>query len=467
MSKKKKERRATKKLPPSLNILSLHKEESLVNKEELKLQCDLITSKLSSFGIEGEISSIKSGNIVDLFEYQLHTNIKVNKVAALDNDLAMILKTKSLRIIAPIPGKSTIGFEVAKKKSHALFFSNLITKSDFKNFGQPLPLLIGMSQSGESVIFSLTQMPHLLIAGSTGSGKSVCMHSLICSLLFKHSPQEMRLIMIDPKRLEFVFYQDIPHLLFPILYETELAVKALTWLVNEMKRRYEVLSASGFRDLSSYNSAAKEKMPFLVVIIDELADLIMTSGKVAEHLLVRLAQMARACGIHLIVATQRPSVDVVTGLIKVNFPTRIAFRVSTKVDSRVIIDDSGAEKLLGKGDMLFVHPSMSCSERLTGPYIMPEEIETITNYLRSAQKVVYEKLVVDSDKADLDLDDSDGRDALYQEVLDFLKGREEISISLLQRKFKIGFNRAARIIDCLEEDKIISPPLQGKMRKVL
>lgn len=457
-------------LPPPkdlLNLVNIDFDSVLTSDVELEKKSLILIQKLASFGIDGKVVSIQKGTLVDLFEFLLTTNIKVSKILALENDLVMVLKSSSVRILAPIPGKNLIGFEVAKKKSTPIYFANVLRKANFSK-QQPLKLFVGQKSDGSELFLPLVEMPHLLIAGSTGSGKSVCIHSLIASLLFGHKPDEMKLILIDPKQLEFAFYKDLPHLLFPVIVEIAQVVPVLSWLVQEMMDRYQTLSAKGYRDLGVYNALEKNKLPYIVVVIDELADLIMVAGKSVEHLLIRLAQMARAAGIHLIVATQRPSVDVVTGLIKVNFPTRIAFRVSSKIDSRVILDVPGAEKLLGKGDMLFLHPSQGTPIRLTGSFISAKEIEKLTFYLRKAGAPNY--ICLDKLQAMQNLEDGSDqeKDILYDQVLLFLKERDEISISLIQRKFKIGFNRAARIIEILEEQGVVGGQSKtSKSRKIL
>lgn len=466
-------------LPPKTKLLrevSIDNNKTLTPQSEIESKSKKIVDKLATFGIKGEMFSVQRGTLVDLFEFLLQTNTKVNKILALENDLAMVLKTNSLRIIAPIPGKNLIGFEVAKKKSSPIYFANTLNSKVWKETGkQKLSLLIGQSSKGTPLFSSLVEMPHLLIAGATGSGKSVCIHTLIASLLFTNKPSELKLILIDPKRLEMNFYKEIPHLLFPIITEIEKVSSVLAWLIDEMMMRYSLISKAQCRDVTEFNKKKSKKLPYIVLIIDELADLIMVAGKEVELKLIRLGQMARAAGIHLIVATQRPSVDVVTGLIKVNFPTRITFRVSSKIDSRVIIDVPGAEKLLGKGDMLFMHPSQSSLLRLTGSFISAEELELLGNYLRSAGKPEYikidwssiEKTNTTGNYKNSTTQKGNSRDDMLDEIVEFLHGKDEISISLIQRSFGIGFNRAAKIIETLEEEGVVGTSKNGKSRKVL
>lgn len=457
-------------LPPPISLLTpipVSSDMVLSSDKELAKKGQALISKLADFGISGCIVNVQKGTLVDLFEFLLTTKVKVSKILALENDLAMVLKSSSVRIIAPIPGKNLIGFEVAKKTATPIYYANILHKQVLLR-DKPLQLVIGQRSDGVDIVLSLVDMPHLLIAGSTGSGKSVCIHSLIASLLFGYKPSQLQLVLIDPKQLEFAFYKDIPHLLFPVVIDIPKALTVLQWLVQEMMDRYTTLSSNGFRDLGAYNLKSKKKLPYIVVVIDELADLIMVAGKTAEHLLIRLAQMARAAGIHLIVATQRPSVDVVTGLIKVNFPTRIAFRVSSKIDSRVILDVPGAEKLLGRGDMFFMHPSSGMPIRLTGSFISAQELEKLTIYLRKAGKPCYINLEKFQEKNRETLSHEQESDQLFSEVVNFLKEREDISISLIQRKFKIGFNRAARIIEKLEMEGFIGAASKSsKARKIL
>ncbi len=462
-----------------------------------------LEEKLQHFGIKGKLTDIKPGPLITMFEYQPEINSKISKITALEDDLAMALSAVSIRIIAPIPGKNAVGFEISNQSRESVFFSEVIASDSFKeNTGQKkLPLALGVDVTGSPVIADLSSMPHLLVGGTTGSGKSVGLNGMLASLLCTCTPEQLRLILIDPKRLEFTPYADIAHLLFPIVTNPVHATGVLKWVVQEMEERYEKMSHVGVRNISEYQKLYESKrtnkreqestdtskrtnkhdtihtsehthehelepMPYIAVIIDELADLMIVAGKDIEKYIVRIAQMARAAGIHMIVATQRPSVDVVTGLIKVNFPSRVAFRVSSKVDSRTILDQQGAEKLLGKGDMLFMHSSSSHLMRVHGAYISDKEIEGLTNHIRSQQTVTYLDL-----REALNIQNKQEQDALqddlYPKILEFLKTTNEISISLLQRQYRIGFNRSARIIENLERDGLIAPAQGSKARKVL
>jgi S-DNA-T family DNA segregation ATPase FtsK/SpoIIIE len=445
-------------------------------KEELSLAkrheqlAAVLEEKLQRFGIQGRVVGIKSGPVVTLFEYQPHIDAKVSKILALEDDLALALQALSIRIIAPIPGRSLVGFEVANQTRLPVYFSSLINSQEWQRSTAQLPLVLGADTSGNKMIVDLAAMPHLLIAGSTGSGKSVALNAMIVSLLCKKTPEQLRLILIDPKRLEFAAYAGTAHLLFPIVDDAKQASVALKWAVQEMERRYQLLAAEGVRHIYDYQKLCtqddmREKLPLIVIIIDELSDLMMVAGKEVELRIARIAQMARAAGMHLIVATQRPSVDVITGIIKVNFPSRIAFKVSSKIDSRIILDCAGADKLLGKGDMLYVDVAGQIM-RVHGAFISDKEREAVAAHIRAQQEVEYcdiHELVALQDGDDIDETDQD----LYKEVLEFLKSIDEVSISLLQRKFRIGYNRSARIIDTLEAQGYIISTEGGKTRKVL
>jgi S-DNA-T family DNA segregation ATPase FtsK/SpoIIIE len=423
-----------------------------------------LEDKLERFGIKGKITSITQGPVVTLFEYQPSIDTRINTIVAREDDLALALQALSLRIIAPIPGRSVVGLEVAHTKRKPVLFSHIIKNKSYTSFKGLLPLILGKDTLGAHVIIDLASCPHLLVAGSTGSGKSVGLHGMLISLLCSKTPDEVRLILIDPKRLEFSAYADIAHLVFPVVTDPKRAITVLKWAVETMENRYAQLSEAGARNATDYNKKKaptdEDYMPYLVIVIDELADLMMTAGKEVEFLIARLAQMARAAGIHLITATQRPSVDVITGLIKVNFPTRIAYKVISKVDSRTILDMTGAEKLLGKGDMLFLD-SKGSVQRVHGSFVTDEEIASVIAHIKAERDVQYQELV--SIRPSEATEDSD---ELLQDVITYLQNKDEISISLLQRVFRVGYNRSARIIDQLEEQGYILPADGGKMRKV-
>ncbi|HEV2601927.1 MAG TPA: DNA translocase FtsK [Candidatus Babeliales bacterium] len=435
--------------------------------KQLEKRAHILEEKLRCFGIAGSVTSIKSGPVVTLFEYMPTIDSKISKIIALEDDLALALQALSIRIIAPIPGKSVVGFEVANARRTSVLLADIIQSDLYMQYAGQLPLILGKDTIGNNVVADLATMPHLLVAGSTGSGKSVALNSMLISLLCAHTPDGLRLILIDPKRLEFAPYADIAHLLFPIVTNPRDSVPVLQWVVHEMEERYQKMAEHGARNYGDYNKMmeADEKLPLIVVIIDELSDLMMTAGREIEGLIVRIAQMARAAGIHLIVATQRPSVDVITGLIKVNFPSRISFRVTSKVDSRTILDCSGADKLLGKGDMLFLDSAHSILTRVHGAYVSDHEIKTVTDHIRAQRPVVYRDLIRELTDSNQEVKTID--DELYEAVLIFLQEIDDISISLLQRKFRIGYNRSARIIEILQSRGLIMPSEGGKPRKVI
>jgi DNA segregation ATPase FtsK/SpoIIIE-like protein len=430
-----------------------------------------LEEKLRYFGIKGNITAIRPGPVITLFEYKPDIDSKISKIVSLEDDLAMALTALSIRIVAPIPGKNVVGFEISNQERQKVVLSDIILSKEFENLGGKLPLILGVDITGNPVVEDLVKMPHLLVAGSTGSGKSVGLNCMLVSLLCKLRPDELKLILIDPKRLEFAPYADIPHLIFPIITNPRNAVPVLKWLVQEMEDRYEKMALVGVRNIVEYHALSKdssdyENIPFIVLMIDELADLMMVAGKDVETQIARIAQMARAAGIHMITATQRPSVDVVTGLIKVNFPSRIAYRVSSKIDSRTIVDNKGAEKLLGMGDLLYMNSSSSDLRRIHGGYVSEREIVKLSTHLRAEQQVEYldlNEVLRKVDKGELE----NFEDDLYPQIIEFLKFRDEISISQLQRHYKIGFNRSARIIERLEIDGLIAPAQGSKPRKVL
>lgn len=446
------------------------------NERALKLK-----EKLERFGIKGEVTAVCPGPVITLFEYQPQIDSKISKIIALEDDLALALTALSIRIVAPIPGRSVVGFEISNKVKKDVSLADVIQSESFKLFKGALPLVLGVDSTGQPVIEDLMKAPHLLVAGSTGSGKSVGLNGMLVSLLYRLTPDELKLILIDPKRLEFAPYADIPHLIFPIITNPRQAAPILQWVVSQMEERYDMMARAGVRNISDYHQfylKQKEKvtsgdeqplfepMPFMVVMIDELADLMMVAGKEVEVHIARIAQMARAAGIHLIVATQRPSVDVLTGIIKVNFPSRIAYRVSSKIDSRTILDASGAEKLLGRGDMLYLHSGSSELMRVHGAYVSDQEINMLATYLRLQRKVTYLDIhdVVKHQKQDgYEAVDDD----LYTQVCELIKTKDEISISMLQRHFRIGFNRSARLIEKLEMDGLVAPAQGSKPRKIL
>jgi len=436
---------------------------------ELEKSAHTLEQKLERFGVFGKIVAIKRGPVVTLFEYQPHIDTKLSKIVALEDDLALALQAMSIRIIAPIPGRSVVGFEIANKQRNSVLLANLLKSDAYVQSSAALPMILGVDTIGNAVVIDLAKMPHLLMAGSTGSGKSVALNAMVVSLLCKVSPDDLRLIIIDPKRLEFVPYADTAHLLFPIVNDPKKAPAVLRWVVKHMQERYAIMAQAGARNIHDYRQLVREKnlesMPFIVVIIDELADLMMCAGKEIEDAIIRISQMARAAGIHVIAATQRPSVDVITGLIKVNFPSRMSFRVTSKIDSRTIIDCAGADKLLGRGDMLFLDANESLLKRVHGAYVLDKEIHEVAEHIRGQRAADY--LDLNQICSDEQAAHSYEQDPLYQQVCTFLGEIDEVSISLLQRRFRIGYNRSARIIDMLEAQRLIEPSYGGKTRKVV
>lgn len=453
-------------LPPRTLFTYQQQEQSQAHAtQEAELRARILEQKLEHFGVTGSVVSIKCGPVVTLFEYKPDVDTKLSKIIALEDDLALALQALSIRILAPIPGKSVVGFEIANEHRMSVLFSQAVHSSAYTNFKGLLPLLLGQDTQGQHVVVDLATMPHLLVAGSTGSGKSVALHAMIMSLLCKKTPQELRVMLIDPKRLEFAAYTDIPHLLFPIITNPQQAAPYLQWIVHEMESRYSAMAHEGVRTIAEYNNKveATQTKPYIVVIIDELADLMMTAGRDVETTIARITQMARAAGIHMIVATQRPSVDVITGLIKVNFPSRISFRVTSKIDSRTILDCAGADKLLGKGDMLVSDAADATLKRVHGAYVTDQQITAVVHHIRAQQQVDY----IDIKQVQQTVTVQDYEDPLYDQIIQFLGEIDEVSISLLQRKFRIGYNRSARIIELLEARGLLLPSDGGKTRKVV
>lgn len=445
--------------------------KSKPSKEELLQSASLLEKKLQDFSIEGKVTHVSPGPVVTMFEFEPAPGVKINKVVSLSEDLAMALKTSSVRI-SPIAGRATLGIEVPNRERDEVFLKDLIASEAFKKSPSKLTFALGKDIFGAPVVADLSRMPHLLVAGATGSGKSVAINTMILSLLFRATPRDVRMLLIDPKMLELSAYEDIPHLLMPVLTSPKEASDALKKIVLEMERRYKLLAETGSRNIETYNKQLaslstddKEFLPYIVVFIDELADLMFVSAHEVEDSIARLAQMARAAGIHLILATQRPSVDVITGVIKANFPSRISFQVSSKLDSRIILDTYGAEQLLGKGDMLFISPGRK-TIRVHGAYVSEEEIRNVTNFIKAqgSPDYMFFQDLTQEQSAGSSLEE---RDELYQQARDLVLSTGQASISYIQRKMRIGYNRAARIMEMLEEDGIVGPPGEaGKPREV-
>ena len=462
-------------LPPLKFLNDPPKRSHNINEAEIDQQISNLLDKLRKFKIDGDVVRTYTGPIVTTFEFRPAPHIKVSKILTLQDDLAMALKAQTIRIQAPIPGKDVVGIEVPNQNLETIYLKEILESEIFKNASSPLTMALGKDIVGAPFVTDLKKLPHLLIAGTTGSGKSVGINAMLLSLLYRNSPQTLRLMMIDPKMLEFSIYNDIPHLLTPVITEAKKAITALSNMVAEMERRYKIMSQTRTKNIESYNEKMKseggEQFPYIVVIIDELADLMMTSGKDVELYIGRLAQMARASGIHLIVATQRPSVDVVTGLIKANLPSRISYRVGQRIDSKVILDQMGAESLLGRGDMLFTPPGSPGVIRLHAPFASEKEIETIVNFLKEQQDVIYdEKFLAEEGSSASSATGALGEeelDELYEEAKEIILSEQKTSISYLQRRLKIGYNKAANIIEQMEKMGVLSPVNAKGQREIL
>ncbi len=428
-----------------------------------------IQKTLSNFGIEVSMSDVNVGPTVTQYTLKPNDGVKLEKITSLDKNLALSLAAHPIRIEAPIPGKSLVGVEMPNKSAQIVRMRNILASQTFKDRKSKLSIVLGLDVAGHPQIADITKMPHLLIAGSTGSGKSVCINALLLSLIYQNTPQDLKLILVDPKRVELTLYNGIAHLLTPVIVDPDKTVSALKWAVAEMERRYHVLSQAGKRNITEYNQAkTKEAMPFIVIVIDELADLMAVSANEVEGLICRLAQMARAVGMHLVVATQRPSVDVITGLIKANIPTRIAFSVASNTDSRTILDQSGAEKLLGMGDMLFLSAELSKPRRIQGAYVSEQEVKEVTEFVKTQAEPDYnEEILMQNAKASHGGDMADIDDDLFYDAAETVIRAGKASASLLQRRLRIGYARAARLLDILEDRGVVGPQDGARPRDVL
>ena len=464
-------------LPPTKFFQSTPKEKKSKVSEQVIDQkiCDLL-DKLSMFKIEGDVVRTYTGPVVTTFEFKPAPNVKVSKILNLQDDLAMALKAQTIRIQAPIPGKDVVGIEVPNEDTQTIYLKEMLESELFENSKSPLTMILGKDIVGKPFITDLKKLPHLLIAGTTGSGKSVGINSMILSLLYKNSPDNLKLVMIDPKMLEFSMYNDIPHLLTPVITKAGDAINALANMVAEMERRYTLMSQTKTKNIENYNEKGKKEgfdtLPYIVVVIDELADLMMTSGKDVEYSIARLAQMARASGIHLIVATQRPSVDVVTGLIKANLPSRLSYKVGQKIDSKIILDSMGAESLLGRGDMLFTPPGMSGLVRIHAPWSSEDEIEKVVDFLKEQRDVEYDMDFIKDRNSQGSSNTSTSAelgdvDELYESAKMVVLNDQKTSISYIQRKLRIGYNRAATIVEQLEQTGVLSEPNIKGNREIL
>lgn len=456
---------------PSLDLL---KEVEVTNTnskgKEIKDNIKIIQDTLNNFGVDAKVIGVNSGPTITSYEISLAAGVKVSKILSLSDNLALALATTDIRILAPIPGKSAVGIEVPNKNKDTLLLREILDSDEFRNLKSKLPLALGKDVTGNTIISSIANMPHLLIAGATGSGKSVCINTIIMSILYKARPDEVKLIMIDPKVVELNVYNNIPHLLIPVVTNAKKAQFSLNWAVQEMEKRYQLFAKNNVKDMQSYNEldTITEKMPQIVIIIDELADLMMVAATEVEDAICRLAQMARAAGMHLIVATQRPSVDVITGTIKANIPSRISFQVSSQIDSRTILDMSGAEKLLGKGDMLYYPSNLSKPIRVQGAFVSDKEVKRVCDFIRNQGEANYNQDAVESISTNNTSQTmQDDKDDLYDEAVKLVVADGQASISYLQRKLKIGYSRAARIVDQMEEMGVVSGYDGSKPRKVL
>jgi S-DNA-T family DNA segregation ATPase FtsK/SpoIIIE len=493
------------------------KVEANVDRERLLQNSQILKQKFLDFGIDGEVTAVRPGPVITLYEFKPGPGVKVSRIAALADDLSMALSAQSVRILAPLPGKSVVGIEIPSDHRETVYMREFLQHPDFYANKHSIPVVMGKDIGGQPYLSDMARMPHLLCAGQTGAGKSVFMNGLICSLLYRFTPDELRMILVDPKFIEFRAYQDIPHLLLPVVDDPHQAAIALKWAVREMERRYRILAKIGARNLASFNQKVDEmgadvirdlllseenqegeeaqasgpskagsdwieafepdesgaprvgKLPYIVVIIDELADLMMIAKKEVEVSIARIAQKARAAGIHLVIATQRPSTDVVTGLIKANLPSRVSFQLASYVDSKTILDRAGAERLLGQGDMLFIPPGVSQSLRLHGAFVDDEEINKVTSFLKSQGKPAYRDeilLAADDEEGGSEEQDED-EDEMFQEAVDLVKRSGHASASFLQRHLKVGYNRAARMIETMEARGIVGPPDGARPREVL
>ncbi len=460
---------------PSLDLLETPpplKERQI--RENLEENSRILEETLREFGIEVKVTDVEQGPVLTRYELQPAPGIKVNRITALSDDIALTMKAQSVRILAPIPGKAAVGIEVPNSTSVTVYLREVLAAPEFQRATGRLTLALGKDTAGEALVADLTEMPHLLIAGTTGSGKTVCVNAMIASLLFVHSPEDLKFLMVDPKMVELAMYNELPHLIAPVVTDPKKVKGALAWMVAEMGRRYQLLAKVGVRNIEAYNQRFSEKtppeegvgrLPYLILVIDELADLMMTVPQEVEAAITRLAQLSRAVGIHMILATQRPSVDVITGVIKANFPARISFKVASKVDSRTVLDMNGADKLLGRGDMLFLKPGVAKPIRGQSSYIQDKEIERVTQFIRSQRPVAYQEGILQEQERHMGI--GSDRDEIYEQAARMVIETKRASVTMLQRRFNLGYSRAARLMDMMEEDGIVGPFRGAKPRDIL
>lgn len=457
---------------PKLDLLDNRDDDSELDQNDIKDKARRIEECLDSFGIKSKVVQINIGPSVTCFELKPQRGVKVSKILNLSDDLSLALATSDIRIEAPIPGKSHVGIEVPNSQKEVVGLKEMIASEEFMKSSKELPFVLGKSISGLPKVSAIEKMPHLLVSGATGSGKSVCINTIIMSILYKHSPDEVKLLLIDPKIVELSIYNGIPHLIMPVITDPKKASSSLFWAIREMERRYKLFEENHVRDISSYRDLSEideniEKLPYVVIIIDELSDLMMTAASEVEDYITRLAQKSRACGIHLIIATQRPTVDVITGTIKANIPSRIAFAVTSQIDSRTILDMSGAETLLGKGDMLFSPSDTMKPMRIQGAFVSDSEVLRVVNYIKQTREEEYDKKAMETVEEKTKIVENDDEDELIDEAIEIIINENTASVSLLQRKLKVGYARAGRIIDQLEARGVIGGYEGSKPRKVL
>lgn len=443
--------------PPPLSMRQL--------KDDLRANARILEDTLSDFGISVRVANVERGPVITRYEIEPAPGVKIQKIVTLSDDIALAMKATTIRMVAPIPGKSAVGVEVPNSHSSIVFLKEVLTCPEFKNNKSKLTLALGKDIAGQPVIADLGEMPHLLIAGTTGSGKTVCVNSIIISMLFNATPSELKFLMVDPKMVELAPFNGLPHLLCPVVTEAKKVSSALNWVVREMDERYKLLAKEGVRNIEYYNQR-KQKLPYIVVIIDELADLMAVAQNQIEDAITRLAQLSRAVGIHLILATQRPSVDVITGVIKANFPARISFKVASKVDSRTVLDMNGADKLLGRGDMLFLKPGEAKLIRAQGSYLQDSEIEKVTEFICNQSEPIYDEEILKGQERSTTVESFE-KDELFDTAVKLILEYQHASVSILQRRLRLGYTRAARLIDMMEEEGIIGPYRGSKPREIL